>query len=365
MDFFEADEPEPSPRRSRPEGSRPRRRRRAAGRRLSREVVVRRLIALGVALLVLLLIVLAVRGCLNARKQRAFDDYLRDLSALVANTNQLSQEFFGALRDPGNVNEAQLIAQVNSYRGVAEDLLRRTEGLGHPDELSAAQDDLVLAYELRAEAIRGVAGRLKAALGRKGRAEAVDAIVEDMRVLLASDVLYRRAREEIERVLREQEISGEVPQSVFLSDPTNWLDQLGVGTALARLAGMIGAAGQGVHGTEIGRVLIRPGGTELNPDSPVTVDAGGQPEIEVSVVNGGDQQERDVLISYELSGAGVSLSGSATIPRIPPGDSRSERLPLDGELPTGEELILTVVVQPVPGEEITENNRATYPIVFE
>src|SRR5690606_37904741 len=130
-------------------------------------------------------------------------------------------------------------------------------------------------------------------------------------------------------------------------------DRLAVGAALARLAGAIGAADQGVHGTEIASVVIRPGGTQLTPDAAVTVDA-ASPELEVSVLNGGDTQERDVLVSYELAGGGVLLSGNTTIPRIGPGSSRSARLSLEGELPTGEELQLTVVVQPVPGEEITE-----------
>lgn len=363
MEFFEADDPAP-PRRQRAarrsRGPRPPRGPSGA----SREIIVRRLIALGIGLLILILLLLAVRGCLNARKERAFDDYLRDLSALVANTNQLSQEFFGVLSDPGDLTGNSLQAQISSYRGAADDLLRRAQGLDQPDQLSEAQSDLVLAYELRAEAMRTLSNQIPNALGRTGRAQAIDGIVEGMRVLLASDVLYRRARDEMIRVLEEEEISGEVPQSVFLTDPTNWLDRLGVGAAMARIAGATGAAGDGVHGTEIASTTMRPGNVDLNPDSATTVQA-QSPEVEVSVLNGGDTPERDVVVSYELAGGGVLLQGDATIGRIPPGQSRSTRIAIEGDVPTGEELVLTVVVQPVPGEEISENNSASYPIIFE
>lgn len=325
---------------------------------------MRRLIALGVAALILFLLLIAVRGCLNARKERAFDSYLRDLSALVANTNQLSQEFFGVLREPGELTEGSLQAQISSYRGSADDLLRRAQGLDHPDELAGPQGDLVLAYELRAEAMRGIAQQVPNALASNRRAQAINAIVEDMRVLLASDVLYARARREIIRVLEEQGFSGDVAQSVFLTDPANWLDQLAVGAAFARIAGLTGAAGDGVHGTEIVTTIIRPGNNELSPDTATTVE-NQKPEIDVTVLNGGDTQERGVVVSYELAGGGVLLSGDGTINRIAPGQTQTVTIALKGDIPTGQELMLTVIVQPVPGEEIADNNRASYPLIFE
>jgi hypothetical protein len=57
--------------------------------------MTRRLIALGVGALVVVLLLLAVKGCLNARKERGFENYASDLSSIVVNSNQLSAEFFG------------------------------------------------------------------------------------------------------------------------------------------------------------------------------------------------------------------------------------------------------------------------------
>jgi hypothetical protein len=38
---------------------------------------------------------------------------------------------------------------------------------------------------------------------------------------------------------------------------------------------------------------------------------------------------------------------------------------IEGEIPSGEELTLTVTVFPVPGESIIDNNELTYQVIFE
>ena len=48
----------------------------------------------------LVLPLFAIRGCLDARNERNFENYLRDLEALVGTSNQLSAEFFDRLQNP-------------------------------------------------------------------------------------------------------------------------------------------------------------------------------------------------------------------------------------------------------------------------
>ena len=52
------------------------------------------------ASIVLILVLLAFKGCLNARKERSFENYARDLEGIVAQSQQLSKEFFTRLSDP-------------------------------------------------------------------------------------------------------------------------------------------------------------------------------------------------------------------------------------------------------------------------
>ena len=109
---------------------------------------MRRVIALGVGVLILILLLLGVRGCLNARKERG-ENYVSDLDGIVDQSNQLSQEFFGRLEDPPRgLAGLQLEAEITTDRGTAESLLQRVEGLDVPDELSDAQD-LLQSFELR------------------------------------------------------------------------------------------------------------------------------------------------------------------------------------------------------------------------
>ena len=71
----------------------------AAGRRpgppdRDRQILVRRLIAVVRRALIVVLLVLGVKGCLDARKDRAFENYGRDLNALASESQQLSAELF-------------------------------------------------------------------------------------------------------------------------------------------------------------------------------------------------------------------------------------------------------------------------------
>jgi hypothetical protein len=324
----------------------------------------RRLIALVIGAVVVVLLLFAIRGCLDARKERNYENYLRDLSALVTNSNQLSADFFNRLQDPGDLSVQQFVDQIGSSRGTGEDLLRRAEGLDAPGELDDAQADLVLAFELRRDGLASIAEELPTALGDEGRPEATDQIALDMRQFLASDVLYARAKSEIERVLEEEELPGEVPTSVFLTTTDPWLDELQLSAKLALVAGTTGAAGTTDRGTELSSTVLKPGNVPLVVDTLNTLGA-APTSIEISVLNGGTADEVDVPVAYELLGSTDTIEGQGTIARIKAASTASTVLSVEGEIPTGEELTLTVTVFPVPGETLVDNNEATYQVIFE
>jgi hypothetical protein len=64
------------------------------------QILLRRALALGAGLLVLILLVLGVRGCLNARKERALSDYAQNVTQIVEETDQTSQIFLRQARRP-------------------------------------------------------------------------------------------------------------------------------------------------------------------------------------------------------------------------------------------------------------------------
>jgi hypothetical protein len=328
-----------------------------------RQIMVRRAIGVGVVVLLLILIVLGIRGCLNARKERSFENYVRDLNAIAAQSKQLSEDFFNRLDNPGNLSALSFEAEIKSYRGSAENLADRVDSLDTPDELEGAQSELELAFDLRRDALTGISDNISAALGTQGRSQAVNSIADYMRYFLASDVLYQRSRAEIDAVLEDQGIDERAPESVFLTSPERWLDALQVTSALAQVSGGKQAT-SGTHGLALYQTIIKPGDVNLDPASAATISGGGPPQIDVEVQNQGDSEETDVGVNFELTGGSQTISGDTTVPRIAAGGIQTATMPIDPAPDTGQQLTLEVTVTPVPGEQIADNNRSTYQVMF-
>ena len=64
-------------------------------------MMVRRAVALGAGLLVLLLLVFGIRGCLDSRKDSAINDWVRDVDALMKESNAESEALFEQLDGGG------------------------------------------------------------------------------------------------------------------------------------------------------------------------------------------------------------------------------------------------------------------------
>jgi hypothetical protein len=334
-----------------------------------RQILARRLIALGAAILILVLLVLGVKGCLNARKERGFENYVSDLSSVVAQTKQLSADFFGQLNSPGKLSELSFRAQISADAGTAEGLLTNAQNLDTPDEVKSAQSELVESYELLRDGLAGIDSNMQDALSSDAAAanRADEAIANYMRYFVARDVLFAQAQTEIDQVLSDQgiEVGGKpakVPDSVFIDDDA-WLDPLKVRTALTAVAGT-NAATPGVHGTELTATTVKPGDVALTAGTPVTVSGSGPFTLEVQVTNGPENEESDVLVTVEVTGGPQTISGEATIPRIVPGGTQTASIELKPSPPAGQEVSVQVTVQPVPGETLTTNNTATYPVTF-
>jgi hypothetical protein len=334
-----------------------------------RVFMARRLGAVAVGILILILLVLGIRGCLNAREERAFENYSRDLTTLVQEEGQLSEDFFNRFDDPGNLSELDFETAIRADRSHAEQLVSRAESLDPPGDLDGAQDEVVSAFELRRDGLGAVADNIGAALGDEERTEALDQIVLHMEDFLASDVLYRQAREEINAVLQDHGIGEDVPESQFFPEATGggpdttWLETT---TVTEKLAGISGAGGDqtgGLHGLGVSAVLI--GDTALAADTTNTVALGGATEVEVQIDNQGDSEESDIPVTVSFDGGDEPIEGEATLDKIAPGETQSVTVPLDPAPSKGTTGTLDVLVEPLPEEQVAENNEFTAEISFE
>jgi hypothetical protein len=321
--------------------------------------MLRRGLALGGGLIVLILIVLGVKGCLDARAHRELSDYARNVTQIVEETDQTSKTFFGKLADPGSLSVTEFVAEVNADRSAMDNYASRVDGLSAPGDMGRAQNALELTYELRASAMTEIANKMPTALGDAGAAKATAAIAKQMQKLLASDALYAAiVRPEIDGVLAANGIEGsDVPESVFLPEGTKWLEESSVSSALGSINGSsTGSETPGVHG--LGLLGVSINGTELGEET-ASVSAEETPEVEVEVQNQGDSTENGVNVTVSVGG--TELQGS--IETIAAGETATAVIPLT-PTPSGE-VTLEVNVETVPGEQVSENNEASYTVVFE
>jgi hypothetical protein len=339
--------------------SRPGRRPRPPRRPERQQILLRRGLALGAGLLILILIVLGVRGCLNARKHRALSDYARNVTQIVDETDQTSKSFFDKLADPGTLSVTEFVAEVNADRSAMDNYVSRIDGLDTPGDMGNAQRTLELVYELRGSAMTQIADNVSTALGDVGSEKAIAVIAKQMNVLVASDVLYAAvARPEIDGVLADNGIEGDdVPKSVFVPDGTKWLDESAVSEALGSVSGSTAASTPGVHG--LGLLSTSVNGTELTPEGSTAVVAEETPEVEVTVQNQGESTENGITVSVTVDGSTLQQDISS----LEAGAEETVTIPLT-PAPKGE-VTLEVEAEPVPGEEVSENNEATYSVTFE
>jgi hypothetical protein len=347
----------PRPRRSRGAAS-------TAGAAERQTILVRRAIAAGAGVLVLILLIVAINGCLGARKDRAYRDYATNVRALVDESDGLSDKLFELLTRPGGADALDIQNEINSQATAAEQLVERAKGTDHPDELNGAQRWIVTALEFRRDALNRIAQKIPAALADKGRRPAIESIAGQMQAFLASDVIYsQRALPALQTQYADRNLDERFRRSEFLPN-LGWLDPDTVETRLGDISqGSSKTATPGLHGTGLVSVTSKPSGTELSQNGVNRVVAGDGLAFDVEVQNQGESEETDVSVSVSIRD-GQQIDVEQTISRIAAGDSQTISIPISKKPDTGKVSQVTVDVATVPGEKVSANNKATYQVVF-
>jgi hypothetical protein len=328
--------------------------------------MVRRTIAIGGVVIAFILIVLLFRGCLDARKERAMEDYVRDSTELVNLSKAESERLFDTLRAPDGEDQAvDRQNQANELRVDSATLVDRARDLDPPDELSDAQGYFVESLELRRDALNVVAEELPGALAQEERRSSTGRIAQMMQVFLASDVLMKsRFKPSLEDALDKEDINADVPSDNALTFVTNldWLQPDFVADQIAGIRGSGGTATPGLHGNGLGTVSL--GGVALTPGGSATAQLTRDTAFDIQVVNQGDSTETDVVVTVTVGQGGDAIQLEETIDEIAAGEQKGVTIPLTEQPPTGQNVPITVRVKPVPGEEVTDNNEAEFTVIF-
>lgn len=328
-------------------------------------LMLRRSVGLGAAVVVIILLVVGINGCLDSRKNRAFEDYASDIRSLVGTSRQISDRLFTLLSRPSRADALDVQTQVNAERAEAEQLVERAGDTDHPDELNEANGWLVEAFRFRANAIERIAAQLPAALGdERDSRNAINSVAGQMQALLASDVIYlQRTVPELNRAYDEQGVDARFPTNRFLPD-LGWLDPDTVETRLGRISGGSDqAATPGLHGTGIQGTTVQPSGTDLTDAGVNRVPVADRLTFDVTVQNQGESDETDIAVSITITN-GSDIGVEQTIPRIAAGQEETVSIPISERPDTEGVSNVTVEVAPVPGEGTRENNRAGYEVAF-
>jgi hypothetical protein len=347
-------------------------------------LLVRRAIAVGGGLLVVLLLFFGIRGCQASQKEQGFKDYVRDAEELVAESDQQSTALFDLLENPGN-SEVDFTSNINGSKVQAEQLVDRAKNLDVPGELNGAHDRLEDTLEFRRDGLDGIA-REAAATGTDTGDSAAGAadqetspnarIAAQMQSFLTSDVIYsQRFLPKLLGTIEDEDLAQDVPVPDTLRDPEavaflpdiSWLQPSTVGDKLAGIGG--GGDGDepaapGLHGTGLGSVTVTPSGTALTEGSSVQIPAAGDVSFDIEVANQGEHPEEGVEVVVEIAGSGDPIELSETLDAISPGESKVVNVPLAETPPIGEPVDVNVRIEPVPGEEKTDNNEASFTAIF-
>jgi hypothetical protein len=329
--------------------------------------MVRRTIAVAAGLVVLILVVLGVRGCLDARQERAITDYSSSAASLVRESNQQGDALFDLLQGGGGPTDAvEAENTLNGLRVQAAQLVDRARDLDVPDEVSQAPRYLLEALELRSDGLAAVADSLPRALSDEDRRVGSERVVEQMQVFLASDVLYTaRFKPSLELALENEDLAPEdLPERAFVPD-IEWLQPTFVADAIEGIRSGTstgGDAAPGLHGN--GLVAVSLGGVALTPGASSTVSLSDDLAFDVQVANQGEHTEADVNVRVQVGEGDDATTLEEAIDTIAAGETKPVTLPLSAQPPTGQNVAVEVTVEPVPGEEKTDNNSQTFSVIF-
>jgi hypothetical protein len=358
VDFFDDDAdaealpPAPRPRRS-------------SNRRRNR---ILRLVFIGAILfLVILLLAFWVRSCQQNRKEEAYRDYMSAVATAIDDSEKVGKDLSKIVADPGKYGSGdELKTALDELVARQDEIATRVGRLERPDTLADEADVLTTGMRVRTRGLELFRKAIGAALNAK-KSVKPGSITALSGYLSGPDAYYQYlfygpAR----RVMRDEDVVGvKVPIADYYlkndilsaASVTSMLSQLGASAKLG-----------GTHGVALDGVTAKPSGTALVRGKSVPIPASPDLSFEVTVENQGSSAEADVVVEVVLVlPGGDKLKQTATIAAIAAGKKTS--IEVEGFVIPNTAIsrvsTLRVKAGPVPEEQTTSNNSATYQFLLQ
>jgi hypothetical protein len=327
------------------------------------------------AVIFVILAGIGIKSCQDSALTSSLKDYANGVASIMQQSasggNSTSAKLFAELvarTDPVTMRNS-----ITPTLALANDQLRAAQALSPPDQMSAAQSNILDALTDRYDGIKTIATNIESARNSSNTRDAIAAITSSMAAFLASDVAYKQyAAKEIVAQLHADGIpvggvNGVIlPPDQFLPD-LGWLDPR---IAASRIGATFHASSSGgnpnlplntslSHGHLLNSVSV--GATTLNSQSTNSVLAKPPPTFTLHFTNSGTSVEYQVKCKVTASHG--SITGTVTVAQTNPGQTATCAVPLSASPTPGQDTV-TATVEGVPGEKTVSNNSLSFPVIF-
>jgi CARDB len=319
------------------------------------------------AILIVVLLVLWVQSCQEDQRRDAYRSYLGDVSAVARDSERLGRELNDVLTTPG-IKPADLDQQLAGLVQQQQIGADRAAELDAPGPLRRANRSVTEALQFRVNGLQGLAAEFRNTRGSKDAAASGALLAARAQRLTASDVIWEDLfKAAVVMELREQDITGvEVPDSNFVQTPdlASTRSMVPIWQRLNGTPTTGGGTGAGLHGTNIVGTQAQPAGQQLSTRTENTIVASTDLAFDVSVRNGGDNQEVKIDVTLTIQQSPTPVTKKQTIDLINPGETKHVVFRDFPSIDFGELRTLRIDVDPVPQEKLVENNSAEYKVIF-
>jgi hypothetical protein len=318
------------------------------------------------AIVIVVLLVYAIKGCASSSKHATYDHYMTKVSEVGGRSQRIGRELNTLLTTPG-VRPRSLLNQLGGLARREQQDVDAARNIDPPGRLRHQHQFLVEALQLRVSGLTGLATAFGRALRQRSSSGNGALLAVPAQRLLASDVVWDDSfKDPSKEVLRSQGVGDvQVPESHFLQNTT-----FVTPTSLAAVLGRVGGSATtptpragGLHGTALVSTKALPQNIELTPGSEKTVIASTELAFAVTVKNSGNSSEIHVPVTLKITQS-PAIVRRMTIDFISAGEEKTVTFRNLGAPQLTRPVQVQVQVLPVPNEKTLSNNSATYPVIF-
>jgi hypothetical protein len=322
-------------------------------------------------------IALVVKDCQRSQLEDKYTGYINGVAQIQTASAEQGAKLRQVMANPRGQRPPQLRAAILAISKDAQGLVDQAEDLDPPGALNAPQRSLITALEYRVAGLSSLGDNLPALLQRDDPQTKAAGIAKPMQRFLASDVIYEDSfKGPAIQALEDDDITGiEVPALQPFLPNASYASPDGAKALIPDLQRRTAASGGGddggntgnLRGTSLEATVALPSETRLAPGEVTTVQTSELLKWSVTVKNGGDFDEKELVVraSFSYPGSPNDVdTREVPIAALASGESTTVAIPgpSSDKVVFGEQGTLVIEIDPVTGETSIDNNKAEYAV---